>query len=113
MAYDPNPHGAHDFVPTAYSPVGQPGVYNPASVDFGSPVGGGGGFGAPTNEFENEPPLLEELGINFRHIYQKTIAVLIPFKPLNSDLHVNDDDMAGPLFFVLLFGSFLLLVRVN
>jgi hypothetical protein len=61
--------------------------------------------------FENEPPLLEELGINFSHIGQKTMAVLIPFRKSENDLHVNDDDLAGPLIFGVLLGFFLLLVR--
>ena len=31
-------------------------------------------------DYENEPPLLEELGIHFDHIWAKTQAVLIPTK---------------------------------
>jgi hypothetical protein len=31
-------------------------------------------------DYDNEPPLLEELGINFDHIWTKTQAVLIPTK---------------------------------
>lgn len=61
--------------------------------------------------FDDEPPLLEELGINFSHIWQKTLAVLIPFRKSDNDLHVNDDDLAGPLIFGVLLGFFLLLVR--
>jgi hypothetical protein len=61
--------------------------------------------------FEDEPPLLEELGINFSHIFQKTLAVLTPFRKMDSSLHINDDDLAGPLVFASLFASFLLLVR--
>lgn len=39
-------------------------------------------------DYENEPPLLEELGINFDHIWTKTQAVLIPTKvPFTSVLH--------------------------
>ncbi|KAK1336889.1 hypothetical protein QTO34_002925 [Cnephaeus nilssonii] len=32
------------------------------------------------NNLENEPPLLEELGINFDHIWQKILTVLHPLK---------------------------------
>lgn len=63
--------------------------------------------------FDNEPPLLEELGINFSHIMGKTLAVLVPFRKTGNDLHVNDDDLAGPLIFGVLLGCFLLLVRVE
>jgi len=34
--------------------------------------------------FDNEPPLLEELGIDFDKIYLKTISVLNPFKKVCS-----------------------------
>ncbi len=44
----------------------------------GSPPGGGA--------FEDEPPLLEELGINFDHIRQKTLAVLNPFQVSSSEV---------------------------
>lgn len=73
--------------------------------------------------FENEPPLLEELGINFEHIYMKTRAVLLINKSLAStftssspsssaaiDPYILDDtDLAGPITFCLLLGSILLL----
>ncbi|KAJ2502768.1 hypothetical protein GGH96_000785 [Coemansia sp. RSA 1972] len=61
-----------------------------------------------TGGFPNEPPLLEELGINFQHIKSKTLAVLNPFKPLDTKIY-DDSDMAGPLLFILVLGTFLLL----
>ncbi|ETK84253.1 hypothetical protein, variant [Phytophthora nicotianae CJ01A1] len=62
------------------------------------------------DEFANEPPLLEELGINFEHIWAKTVSVLLPTKQINE--HILDDaDLAGPLVFCFLFGMCLLLVR--
>lgn len=125
--------------------------------------GGGGGWGGSMDsggdeDYANEPPLLEELGINFGHIWDKTKTILLPIKvravvlvgwsvgrfwswspppprltivhhptythtlygkkkktkktrphqPL--DDHIMDDaDLAGPLFFLLAFGVFLLL----
>ncbi|KAJ3030519.1 hypothetical protein HDV00_008858, partial [Rhizophlyctis rosea] len=61
-----------------------------------------------TKGFGDEPPLLEELGINFSHIKTKGITVLNPLRPV--DKHIMDDtDLAGPLVFCLLFGGFLLL----
>lgn len=36
------------------------------------------GMGRYDDDFENEPPLLEELGINFVHIWAKTKAVILP-----------------------------------
>lgn len=59
-------------------------------------------------DFDDEPPLLEELGINFEHIWQKTLSVLNPLKA--TDPHIMDDtDLTGPLLFCLAFGGFLLL----
>lgn len=60
------------------------------------------------NSFEDEPPLLEELGINFDHILQKTMAVLNPTKDPGSEI-MQDTDLAGPLVFCLAFGGALLL----
>lgn len=58
-------------------------------------------------DFDNEPPLLEELGIRFDHILLKTQAVINPTKVLNE--HILDDaDLAGPLFFCLMLGASLL-----
>lgn len=64
----------------------------------GSPFGTGG--------YSDEPPLLVELGINLQHIKYKSLSVLL----LRQDKHIMDDtDLAGPLFFCLLFGACLLL----
>jgi len=59
--------------------------------------------------YEDEPPLLEELGINFLHIYHKTLAVLNPLKPIVDANIMDDSDMAGPIVFCILLGGFLLL----
>lgn len=75
-------------------------------------------------DFDSEPPLLEELGINFDHIKKKTIAVLNPFtkrfvvqyfvllttKRLDPEI-LTDCDMAGPIVFGLLLGFSQTLVR--
>ena len=64
----------------------------------------------PTNDdpytggFESEPPLLEELGINFDHIYQKTVAVLNSFKHTESAI-VNEVDLTGPFVFCMALGT--------
>lgn len=59
--------------------------------------------------YPGEPPLLQELGINFEHIKSKTLTVLNPVqRDLNPDI-MTDLDLAGPILFVLLFGTLLLL----
>lgn len=60
------------------------------------------------DNFEDEPPLMEELGINFDHIVQKTIAVLNPLQQPDHSI-MQDTDLAGPLVFCLAFGGSLLL----
>ena len=58
--------------------------------------------------FEGEPPLLDELGVNFNHIKVKTLTVLNPLRTI--DAHIMDDtDLFGPLIFGVLFGFILLL----
>lgn len=86
----PQPTGA--FAPPGPSSVG--GVYDQ--------------YGNPGDPYADEPPLLEELGINFEHIMLKTVAVLNPFKVTNANI-LQDADLAGPLVFGLAFGSLLLL----
>ncbi|SCV70670.1 BQ2448_3432 [Microbotryum intermedium] len=57
---------------------------------------------------EGELPLLQELGVNFDHILQKSLTVLNPLS--NVDSHIMDDaDLAGPLVFCSVFAGFLLL----
>ncbi|GAV54748.1 hypothetical protein ZYGR_0AS00700 [Zygosaccharomyces rouxii] len=64
-----------------------------------------------TKGYAHEPPLLEEIGINFNHIITKTRIVFNPVSSRNvlSDEILGDSDLAGPLIFFLLFGLFLLL----
>ncbi|XP_056430871.1 protein YIPF5-like [Hyla sarda] len=58
--------------------------------------------------FDDEPPLLEELGINFDHIWQKTLTVLHPLKVADGSI-MNETDLTGPMVFCLAFGATLLL----
>lgn len=62
-------------------------------------------FGA--EGYEGEPPLLEELGVNFGHIQSKTLAVLNPFRRLEPHI-MDDSDVAGPILFFFIFGTSLL-----
>ena len=81
-----------------------------------------GGYSAQSasesmDNFDNEPPLLEELGINLDHIWLKTKAVVIPSKRfsgsnsalLDPQMIVDDADLAGPAALALLLGGELLL----
>lgn len=101
-----------------------------ASNDFYSPQGNNNNMGQNQNNFmgmnnnsndmnknqpdlygggfEDEPPLLEELGIDFHHIIEKTKVVMNPMRNINQDI-VNETDLAGPLVFAFGLASCLLL----
>ena len=98
-------------VPTAWDP-------NMSGPMGGGGAGGsssanGGGAGYSPVDYDNEPPLLEELGINMGHIGTKSRAVVLPFSRYASgqlDRSVMEDsDLAGPLVFALALGGELLL----
>jgi len=60
-----------------------------------------------SSEWDDEPPLLEELGINPDHIMQKTLNVLNPMMTTEASI-AGDSDLAGPIVFALAFGSFIM-----
>lgn len=60
------------------------------------------------DSFDEEPPLLEELGINFDHIWQKTLTVLNPMKPADGSI-MNETDLTGPILFCVALGATLLM----
>jgi len=80
-----------------------------------APTGGSqiGSFPPPSSsssfddDFENEPPLLEELGINLEHIILRMKGVAF-FKKLEEDI-LSDLDLSGPLCICLALGVCLLL----
>jgi len=80
----------------------------PATMQSCSNIGNDG-----DDDFDNEPPLMEELGINMQHILLKTKAVVLPFSRFGVDqkevMHEDDNDLAGPLVFALLLGGELML----
>ncbi|XP_049642913.1 protein YIPF5 [Suncus etruscus] len=101
--YDYSQQG--QFVPTDMMPPQQPyhgQIYRPTSHTSSTSQTIYG------NSFEDEPPLLEELGINFDHIWQKTLTVLHPLKVADGSI-MNETDLAGPMVFCLAFGATLLL----
>ncbi|KAL1881208.1 hypothetical protein Daus18300_001059 [Diaporthe australafricana] len=133
-AYAPQSAQNLQFYPSQYAPADVSGHAAPAQASYGgygAPPGGANyGFGAPaagvsgrmgeqgglrtgwiaafsTEGYEGEPPLLEELGVNFTHIQAKTLAVLNPFRRIDQHL-MDDSDLGGPILFAGLFGFFLL-----
>ena len=89
--------GSDDFGSSSFDAAGSMGSMSTSSS--------GGGSGSV---FDDEPPLLEELGINFSEIWSRTLAVSIPFRPMPT-MAEDDSDLAGPLVFCLLLGTCLLM----
>ncbi|EAU91799.1 Yip1 domain family protein [Coprinopsis cinerea okayama7 len=79
------------------------------SPGFGGNIQSGGGWWTAfgTGGFEGEPPLLQELGINFSHIRAKSLTVLNPLQTIDNRI-MDDADLAGPIIFFFCFGISLL-----
>ena len=81
-----------------------PGLASAGSIGSGGTINSSrssGGRGA--DAYANEPPLLEELGIDFPFILRKTSAILKFYRPVEPEL-AKDSDLGGPLVFCLLLG---------
>lgn len=92
------PNLAANFNTDPFNSMGNITYANQASLAAGSAV----------ENFDDEPPLLEELGINFDQIMQKTLAVVNPLRTTDANI-LGESDLMGPLAFCLAFGCFLLL----
>ncbi|KAG0649657.1 transport yip1 [Hyphodiscus hymeniophilus] len=124
-SYTPNPVSGHATPSQASYGYGAPA----GSPGYGGGGGFNSGFGAAasvsgrmgeqgglrtgwlaafgTEGYDGEPPLLEELGVNFNHVWSKTLAVLNPLARIDQNI-MDDSDLAGPVLFFFLFGTFLL-----
>lgn len=72
----------------------------------GGPIGGGSVPSSAAN-FEDEEPLLDELGIHPEQIWRKTKSILNPFRV--NPTHHKDSDLSGPIFLYLSLCLFQLL----
>jgi hypothetical protein len=62
---------------------------------------GSNGQVSSVGKFDDDIPLLEELGINFGDIMARTKNILLPMRSMDA---VGDTELTGPLFFVLCLG---------
>ena len=102
-SYPPPNEGSHQ---RHHQTQQQPSLFDPNSM--GGSINTDPFSSSNGTEFDDEPPLLEELGINFDQISQKTLAVVNPLRSTDANI-LQDSDLAGPLVFCLAFGVFLLL----
>ncbi|PON31136.1 Yip1 domain containing protein [Trema orientale] len=72
---------------------------------YGGPIGGGPAPGSAN--FEDEEPLLDELGIHPDQIWKKTKSILNPFR-VNPAVH-KDSDLSGPILLYMSLCLFQLL----
>lgn len=52
-----------------------------------------------------------ELGIDFDHMWQKTLTVLNPLKPADGSI-MNETDLTGPILFCIALGVTLMMVSL-
>ncbi|KAI5577750.1 hypothetical protein BDE02_09G135500 [Populus trichocarpa] len=78
-----------------------------AATNTSGPIGGGTGPIGGAANFDDEEPLLDELGIHPDQIWKKTKSILNPFR-VNPTFH-KDSDLSGPIFLYLSFCLFQLL----
>ncbi|KAL3597662.1 hypothetical protein D5086_009299 [Populus alba] len=78
-----------------------------AAATTAGPIGGGTGPIGGAANFDDEEPLLDELGIHPDQIWKKTKSILNPFR-VNPTFH-KDSDLSGPIFLYLSFCLFQLL----
>ncbi|KAH9930382.1 Yip1-domain-containing protein [Amylocystis lapponica] len=115
--YAPSPVGSSFYPGSRSSLEGNVGAQGsisqqPLPPGYGGNIQPSGGWWTAfgTGGFEGEPPLLEglsQLGINFSHIRAKSLAVLNPLRAVDERI-MDDADLAGPLLFIICFGTFLL-----
>ncbi|KAJ6840326.1 protein YIPF5-like protein [Iris pallida] len=96
---NPNPNANLPFLSFDIGSTSGPGPISSSSINASHHPSGG--------FFDDEPPLLEELGINTGQIWSKTLSILNPFRP-NPGLHA-DADLFGPFLLLMAFGLFQLL----
>eukprot|EP00959_Pyramimonas_sp_CCMP1952_P168695 3524450-Pyramimonas_sp.AAC.3 len=104
---------AFDDIPVVQQPVQWYGGSTAGSFDDLSRVSGTMSYGASnglaSDNFDDEPPLLEELGINPGLVLKKSFAVL---NPISFDARLlSESDTSGLLLSLLALGVFHLLVR--
>ncbi|KAH8497978.1 hypothetical protein H0E87_017041 [Populus deltoides] len=78
-----------------------------AATNTAGTIGGGTGPLGGAANFDDEEPLLDELGIHPDQIWKKTKSILNPFR-VNPTFH-KDSDLSGPIFLYLSFCLFQLL----
>lgn len=99
----PRPSGSS--IPFMSFDIGSATASTSSAAIFGGPIGGGSVPGSAS--FEDEEPLLDELGIHPEQIWKKTKTILNPFR-VNPTFH-KDSDLSGPILLYMSLCLFQLL----
>ncbi|KAE8795436.1 protein YIPF5 [Hordeum vulgare] len=83
----------------------QPVVLSPSTPTTHHPIPGNGNVAA---NFDDEPPLLEELDIDTGLIWRKAVSFLHPFRSVDPSVHA-DADLSGPVLILFSLALFQLL----
>ncbi|KAJ6403122.1 hypothetical protein OIU84_015110 [Salix udensis] len=102
------PRPSNSGIPFMSFEVGSAAATTSGPIGGGTgPIGGGTGPIGGVANFDDEEPLLDELGIHPDQIWKKTKSILNPFRA-NPTFH-KDSDLSGPIFLYLSFCLFQLL----
>ncbi|KAM5558210.1 protein YIPF5 [Rosa sericea] len=88
------PRSSASSIPFMSFDIGSAAAASTSSSFYGGPIGSGSSALPGGTGFEDEEPLLDELGIHPDQIWRKTKSILHPFR-VNPDLH-KESDMSGP-----------------
>ncbi|EOA23276.1 hypothetical protein CARUB_v10017890mg [Capsella rubella] len=102
----PRPSSASSSIPFMSFDAASAAASMPAGP-FGGTIASSSSFGGGSASFEDEEPLLDELGIHPDQIWRKTRSILNPFR-INQTVH-KDSDLSGPIFLYLALCLFQLL----
>ncbi|KAK4272750.1 hypothetical protein QN277_021260 [Acacia crassicarpa] len=96
------PRPSSSNIPFMSFDVGSAAASTSSGPIYGGPIGGGG-----SANFDDEEPLLDELGIHPDQIWKKIRSILIPYR-INYVVH-KDSDLSGPILLYMSFCLFQLL----
>ncbi|KAK9921232.1 hypothetical protein M0R45_029751 [Rubus argutus] len=100
------PRSSTSSIPFMSFDIGSAAASSSSGALFGGPIGSGGSIPGGTS-FEDEEPLLDELGIHPDQIWRKTKSILNPFRA-NPAVH-KDSDLSGPILLYMSLCLFQLL----
>ncbi|XP_021908415.1 protein YIPF5 homolog [Carica papaya] len=107
VPFQPPRPSASSAIPFMSFDIGSATAGASSSAPFGGTIHSSSSSSLGPASFEDEEPLLDELGIHPDQIWRKTKSILNPFR-VNPNVH-KDSDLSGPIFLYLALCLFQLL----